>query len=538
MNRTIRGLSPLFVIVTVIILMVLLPSAIIAARLLQPATESWEHIRTYLLKDYIMNSLVLSGSVAVVTAVLGTFFAWALSKYSWGGSRIWEVLLFLPMAVPPYIGGYVYGGILNHFGTLDRILMSASLEPIRIDVLSMGGAVFVFSLYLMPYVMLVTRSFFNRLPKNMEESSRLLGKGQVATFFRVILPMGRSAVIGGVILVILEVLNDYGLVKYFGVQTFSTAIYSTWFGMSDPDGAVRLAASLMAIVAVLLIVEQLSAGRRQSSQARALSGRSNKKKAPMGFRITFYSIGGLYILLSLVIPVAQLSWWSALAKQTEVLRRFGSIMMNTLLTAGVVTVTVLICGILIGNLKRLSRSKLSAVYARIVILGYSVPASIVAVSVLVTFIAVDRSLGGLYGLLSLKKLFLTSSIVMLIFALVIRFMAIGYNNIDAGYMKMGKKYYEASKLLGKSEWQTFRYVDLPMLKPALISAAILTFVDVLKELPLTLILRPFNFDTLATRVFTYAGDEMIHEASIYALIILGISTVALLVLLRLRKENV
>lgn len=258
----------------------------------------------------------------------------------------------------------------------------------------------------------------------------------------------------------------------------------------------------------------------------------------MGFRITFYSIGGLYILLSLVIPVAQLSWWSALAKQTEVLRRFGSIMMNTLLTAGVVTVTVLICGILIGNLKRLSRSKLSAVYARIVILGYSVPASIVAVSVLVTFIAVDRSLGGLYGLLSLKKLFLTSSIVMLIFALVIRFMAIGYNNIDAGYMKMGKKYYEASKLLGKSEWQTFRYVDLPMLKPALISAAILTFVDVLKELPLTLILRPFNFDTLATRVFTYAGDEMIHEASIYALIILGISTVALLVLLRLRKENV
>jgi iron(III) transport system permease protein len=174
---------------------------------------------------------------------------------------------------------------------------------------------------------------------------------------------------------------------------------------------------------------------------------------------------------------------------------------------------VVACGILIGNLNRLNPSIVSKIYARIVILGYSIPASIIAIGVLVTFIYVDRSLSGLYGVLDVKNLLLTSSKFILIFALTIRFMAIGFNSIESGFSKMGKKYYEASKLLGRGEWYTFRYVDFPILKPAILSAAILAFVDVLKELPLTLILRPFNFDTLATRVYTYAGDEMIHEAS-------------------------
>ncbi len=180
---------------------------------------------------------------------------------------------------------------------------------------------------------------------------------------------------------------------------------------------------------------------------------------------------------------------------------------------------------------------MTKIYARIVILGYSIPASIIAIAILVFFISIDRSMAGIYGFVGAKNLFLTSSIAMLIFALTIRFMAIGFNNIESGFSKMGVKYYEASKLLGRNEWQTFIHVDLPILKPAIIGAMILTFVDVLKELPLTLILRPFNFETFATRVFTYAGDEMIHEASIYALIIVAISTSALLILLRLRRDK-
>lgn len=532
-----RGLSPLFVFVTIIILLVTLPSLFIIIKLLNPPTESWEHIKTYLLPSYVRNSLVLALGTAALTGVLGTFFAWSLSRYKWRFSVLFEMMLFLPMAIPPYIAGYVYGGIFTPFGTLDRILHSMGRERIAIDILSIGGAVFVFSLFLMPYVMLVTRAFFERMPRNIEESSRLLGKNRYQTFTKVIIPMSRGAIVGGLVLVVLEVFNDYGLVQYFGVPTFSTAIYTTWFGMSDVDGAVRLASTLMSIVVVVLLIEQFMRGRGRVSQARAVSGTTIKKSAGKVYRWVFYSLSSIYVLLALIIPIAQLIAWSALAKQTNVLRKFGSILFNTIGTATIVTILVLICGVLIGNLNRLRSGIIAKVYARVVILGYSIPASIIAIAVLVFFITMDRSLGNIYALLGFKKLFLTSSIAMLIFALTIRFMAIGFNNIESGFSKMGKKYYEASKLLGKGEWATFLYVDLPILKPALIGAAILAFVDVLKELPLTLILRPFNFDTLATRVFTYAGDEMIHEASVYSLMIIGISFLALGILTRMKKVS-
>ncbi|WP_273320604.1 ABC transporter permease [Vallitalea guaymasensis] len=532
-----RRISPLHVIASIIIMLILLPSLMIVIRLFQPVTESWIHIKTYLLKDYLINSITLIFLVGGVTCLLGIFFAWSLSRYKWKYTKTLEILLFLPMAIPPYIGGYVYGGIFTSFGTLHRIMLTLGLKPIKIDILSMGGAVFVFSLFLMPYVMLVTKGFFNRLPKNIEESSRLLGKSRFQTFYKIILPMSRGAIIGGVILVALEVLNDYGLVKYFGIPTFSTAIYTTWFGLSDVDGAIRLASSLMIIVIIILLVEQFFRGRGRLSQAKAVTDLGTKKVAPIGYKILFYIVGTIYLLLSLIIPVAQLIHWSTLAKDTVVLRNLDKILKNTLITAIIVTIVIIMCSIIIGNFNRLHSGIITKIYARIVIVGYSIPASIIAIAVLVFFIAADRSLGGIYGFFGLKNLFLTSSVFMLIFALTIRFMAIGYNSVESGFSKMGLKYYEASKLLGKGEWHTFTKVDLPILKPAIISAMILTFVDVLKELPLTLILRPFNFDTLATKVYTYANDEMIHEGSIYALMIIGVSTLALVFLLGFRKEK-
>lgn len=532
-----RGLSPLFILVTFIIIAIVLPSIFIFLQLFHPVTESWTHIKEYVLKDYITNSMILIVGVGAISGVLGTFFAWSLSKYKWRFGLLLESLLFLPIAIPPYIAGYVYGGIFTPFGTLDRILNTFGIEAVRIDILSKGGAIFVFSLFLMPYVLLVTRGFFDRLPKTIEESSRLLGRSSISTFLRLILPMARGSLIGGVVLVILEVLNDYGLVRYFGIPTFSTAIYQTWFGMSDVDGAVRLAASLMTIVVVILVIEQLLRGRGRLNQARAISDRGTKTRAGKYYRGFFYVTTTLYIVFALLIPISQLIHWSTIAKQTLVMRQFGNIVFNTISVGLVVTIFVVVSGILIGNLNRLKPSVFSKIYSRIVILGYSIPASIIAIGVLMMFTSMDRSLFHVYQVLDLKSLFLTSSPLILIFALTIRFMAIGFNSIESGFSKMGKKYYEASKSLGHGEWQTFRQIDLPILKPAILSAAILAFVDVLKELPLTLILRPFNFDTLATRVFTYAGDEMIQEASVYSLMIIAVSIITLMLLNWIRKGN-
>jgi len=530
-----RGLSPLFIIVSIIIACIVLPSVFIFVRLIHPPTQAWQHIKEFVLMDYIKNSLILVLGTSVVAGILGVFFAWSVSRYSWRWNGVLEILLFLPMAIPPYIAGYVYGGIFTPFGTLDRILDRLNIIPIRIDILSMGGAIFVFGIFLMPYVMLVTKGFFERMPKNIEESSLLLGKTPTQTFFRVILPMARGALVGGLVLVMLEVLNDFGLVEYFGIKTFSTAIYTTWFGLSDVDSAIRLAASLMSLVIIILLIEQFFRGRGKLSQPRAVADRGKKRKASRGYTLIFYGVTSLYIAVAVVIPMLQLLWWSLIAKQTSVMRRFASIMTNTLFVGVLVTVFVIISGILIGNLHRLKPGFLSKIYSRIVILGYSIPASIIAIAVFVSFVALDRSLAGIYNTLGLKSLFLSGSVIVLVFALTIRFMAIGYNNIESGFSKMGKNYYEASKLLGRGEWQTFYYVDYPMLKPAFVSAAILTFVDVIKELPLTLILRPFNFDTLATRVFTYAGDEMIHEASVYSLLIVGVSMIALIILMRIKN---
>lgn len=537
MQKYFRGFNPLFIASTFIILLILLPSLTLLVELFSETGEHWSHIKEYLLNEYITNSLILVISVGLITSVFGTFFSWILSQYDFKYNKLMFFTLYIPLAIPTYIAAYVYGGIFGYSGSLERIFRNIGLSPIHIDVFSMGGAIFVFSLFLMPYVVLVTKSFYHKLPSSYFDSSRLLGKTSMQTVFKIILPMSRGAIMGGVVLVVLEVLNDYGLVKYFGIPTFSTAIYTTWFGLSDISSAIRLAVFLMIFVFIILTIENFSRGRGRISQPRALAKFTKKKKPSKLLSSIFLAVYSIYIIFSLIIPVTQLIYWSYIASEKVVLRGLTKVLIDTFILAISVTFLVLIFSIIIGNYSRLKKSFISKIYSRIVILGYSIPASIIAIAVMTFFLKIDRSFSSIYEFFSLKSLFLTSSIFMLLFALSIRFMAIGFNSIESGYKKMGVKYYEASKLLGQGEFKTFFKIDLPLLKPAIISAFILTFVDVLKELPLTLILRPFNYNTLATRAFTYAGDEMIHEASVYALIIISVSVVSLIAMNYIQREK-
>jgi len=537
MKNKIRGLSPLFIITSGIILMILLPSLTLLKSLFEADGPHWDHIKEFLLKAYLDHTLVLILSVGLITAVIGTYLSWTLSHYHFRFKKLWFTLLILPMAIPPYIGGYIYGGIFNYGGTLERIFRSHDLDPIHINILSMNGAIFVFSLFLMPYVILITKSFFAKLPSSYYESGLLLGHSPSRVFRKVILPLSLTAILGGTVLVMLEVLNDFGLVSYFGITTFSTAIYKTWFGLGDVASAIRLASILMVLVFVILSSEHFIRRKIKVSQPRALSTRRSKYRLSRPAKGVFGLIFSAYTFFALLLPVGQLLHWTFLAKDNLQFRKLDVIIKDTISLALTVTLLVIICGLIIGNYARLSKYFISKVYARIVILGYSIPASIIAVAVLSTFINTDRFFKPLYQALDLKNLFLTSSLIMLTFALTLRFMAIGFNSIESGFNKMGKKYYEASLLLGQSPLKTFFKIDLPLLAPALFSAFILTFVDVLKELPLTLILRPFNYNTLATQVYTYANDEMIHEASFFALIIIGISMLALLILNLMQKGD-
>lgn len=537
MFRNRRGHSPLFLASTSIAALILFPTVMLLSNLFESPTETWVHIREVMVSLYVNNTLVLLTGVGVSTAIVGTFLSWGLAAYDFGQNRLRKGILLLPMAIPPYIAGYVYSGIFNYSGTLERIAIRFEWSPLRIDIMSMGGAIFIFTIFLMPYVILVSSAFFNRLPITYFESARILGKNEWQTFFQVILPMGRGVVFSGVLMVLLEVLNDYGLVSYFGIPVFSTGIYAAWFGFGDLNSAIRLSVMMMGFVFILLSVEQGFRASKRVSPARALAGKRHLKKANPIFAALFHCVYIMYILAGVVIPVLQMIIWSLLSSADVLRKNLFTDLWHTIFMAALVTVVILICGLVIGNFHRLHRGRWSNWISRIVILGYSIPAPIIAVAALVSFVRIDQAMKPLYQALGFGNRVFSGTVFMLIFALALRYMAIGYNSLNAGLEKLGKRQFEASKTLGASSWKSFWLIDFPQMKPAVFAAVLLTFIDVLKELPLTLILRPFNYDTIATRVFTYAGDEMIHEASVYALMIVGISMMGLMALYGIQKES-
>lgn len=516
----------------IFVLLIILPNINILVNLFHAPNENWEHIKTYLLKDYIVNSLILIIFTGIFTILIGTSLAWLISVYDFPLRGFFKWGLILPLAIPPYIAAYTYNGLLNYTGVIQSFLRNSfniQVNQKYFDVMSIEGAIFIFTMFLFPYVYTITKSFLEKQSASLIENARVLGRNSWEIFFYVVLPISRAAIIGGVSLVILEVLNDYGVVKYFGVPTFSTAIFKTWFSMGDIDSAVRLSSILMFMVFGILILEKVLRGRKKFSYTTAkvnpitpvkLSG--SKGTLAFCYCFSIFSLGFL-------IPTLQLTHWTLLTYKKILSAKFLGMMLNSIFVALISSALIIIMALVIANYCRIKENFISKTYSKITAVGYSIPGAVIAIGVIVLFINLDNSLYGFYKMINPNsgKLILSTSIVMLIFAYIIRFLAIGYNSIESGFEKVGKKFFEASRTLGMNVTETFFKVDFKMIKPAIVSGFIMVFVDILKELPLTLILRPFNFDTLATKAFEYANDEMIHEAAISSLIIIIISFVSI-----------
>lgn len=526
----------------VFVVLILLPNLSILINIFNRANENWNHIKEYLLRDYISNTLIILFFAGLFSIVFGTSLAWIISVYDFPMRSFLKWGLILPLAIPPYIGAYTYNGLLNYTGIVQSFLrnsLNLRVDQKYFDLKSLEGAIFIFAVFLFPYVYAITQAFLERQSASLVENARVLGRRPWEIFFLVVLPVSRVAIVGGWGLVTLEVLNDYGVVKYFGVQTFTTAIFKTWFGLGDIDSAIKLAGVLMLVVFGILIAEQILRGRKKFSysttKARPISRmRLEGSKATLAFLYSFgvFSIGFL-------IPTLQLVYWSFLTYRKILNIDFLYLMANSLLAALVSTVLIVVIAVVIANFNRISETLLSKTYAKITVAGYTIPGAVIAIGVIVFFIGLDNRLFWLYRLVNPDsgKLVLSTSITMLIFAYIIRFLAVGYNSIESGFEKVGKKFFEASRTLGMDITRTFLKVDLPMIKPAIFSAFILVFVDILKELPLTLILRPFNFDTLATKAFEYANDEMVHEAAISSLIIVLVSFISIYVFHRISHRE-
>ncbi|WP_242826073.1 ABC transporter permease [Desulfurispora thermophila] len=513
------------------LVLLLLPAGRIFGQLLKPAGENWAHIRQYLFRDYLLNTLQLVGFTGLGTALLGTGLAWLVSACDFPLRVFFRRALFLPLALPPYIAACTYSGLLGYTGPLRSLLrQQLAWEPpaAYFDIMNLPGAVFIFTLVLYPYVYAVTRAFWEKQSASLLESARLLGRGQLAVFRGVALPLSRPAVVGGVSLVAMEVLGDYGVVHYFGLPTFSTAIFKTWFGMGDVDAAVRLAAVLMLVVLLLLLLESLLRGGKKYSPAGARSRPLSPWPLQGGRGWLAFGCCAAVFSLGFLIPVGQLVYWAWHSWPRVLGADFARLLAGTLLVAWSSALLVLVVALIMANYSRLHRGVLASACARATVLGYSIPGPVIAIGVLAWFIALDTFLHPLYRSIDpqAERLWLTGSLVMLIYALVVRFLAMGFNPLQAGFAKLGNRFSEASRTLGAGVTATFWRVDLPLLRPAVAASFLLVFVEVIKELPLTLMLRPFNFNTLAGKVFQYAGDEMLPEAAVPALVIVALSTLA------------
>jgi iron(III) transport system permease protein len=519
---------------------ILLPILFVFFSIFETPNDNWVQIKQYLVKDYLVQTVSLTVLTAVLTLLIGVTLAWVVAVYDFPGKRFFRWALVMPLAIPPYIAAYTYSTMFSYTGIVQKILRNQwGIVPDQqlITISSMRGAVIIFTLFLFPYVYLITRSFLEKQSASYIENARLLGKKPLSIFFQIMLPISRPAIAGGVILVMFEVLSDYGVTSYFGIQTISTAIFQTWFGMYDVESAMRLAAWLMIVVVSLILLERLLRRHRMYSSTTSKSKQLKPRRLSGISGISATLVCLIIWCLSFAIPVSQLIAWVPLTFESVWKDEFVLLLFRTVYVAALSTLLVMIFSLIVSTVNR-SRSVMSLLLAKGVTAGYSVPGAIIAIGVLALFIQLDQNLAPLYKQFGMNEapLVLSLSLVMLISGYVIRFMATGYNAVEVGFEKVGMKYTEASRMLGHSRTRTFFKIDLPLVKGAVISGFILTFVEICKELPLALLLRPFDFETLATKTYQYANNEQIYEAAIPSLLIIGISSISVYVLHYLERK--
>ncbi|WP_226671323.1 ABC transporter permease [Metabacillus litoralis] len=513
------------------VLLILLPNLLIGTHFFTTPNENWKHIKDFLLKDIIVNTLILMSFTGFFTTIIGTSLAWIVTAYHFPFRNFFRWGLILPLAIPPFIGAYTYHGILNYTGIIQSTLRNQFDIKVNQDyfnIMTIPGAIFIFTMFLFPYVFVISKSFFQNQSSSIVENAKLLGGGPFEIFFRVIIPISRAAIVGGVTIVMLEVVNDYGVVKYYGIQTFITSIFQTWFAMDDIDSAFKLAGTLMIVVIAVLLLEKFIRGRKRFSYT-TTKIRPIQPKEVQGSKawlLTGYCL--LIFTFAFAIPFVQLIHWVFMTYERIISIEFIELVRNSFFAGSISAVMVVVIGLIIANYTRIHKGIVPKLFSKITVLGYSVPGAIIAIGIITIFIALDHWIYSIFAFFGGNPLIVfRTSIVMLISAYVIRFLTVGYSSIEAGFEKIGTNFTEASRTLGVSTVRTFFRVDIVMIRGAIVGGFILVFVDILKELPLTLLLQPFNFHTLATKAFQYANDEMMSEAASASLIIIFISGISI-----------
>lgn len=537
MKKYIKYKPDIFTILSIISgILILLPLFNILIELFSPATPEWMHIRTYLLNTYITNTIVLVLSVSVIAITLGLFSAYFVSRFDFKGRKLFSWLLVLPLAVPAYIAGYIYADMTSYTGTLTQVFNFIGIHK-TLDIMHTFGASIIFAFTLYPYVYLLSLSSLSRQSSTYTDSAKLLGANSFKRFMTITLPLLRPALVAGSLLVILETLNDYGLVHYFNIRVFSFAIFNAWFSLGDVTSAIRLSAYLMLTVFMIILIERALRGRKKYHMPNKTKLISRQKPKPL-FKLFIYVFLITILMIGFIIPVMQMLYYLFLTLKTTLTTDLFIITLQTILSAVMATSAILMIAVIMVNFNRLKKRKpLHKYWVKISNLGYAIPGAVIAVSIHIFFVDIDRILSPIYKIFNPDSptLLITMSVFTLIFAYIIRFLSIGFNAVESQYEKVGTHFTESAYMLGSSRLKALFKVDVPMIYPGLITAFILVFIDVIKELPLTLILRPTNYDTLATSAYVYASNEMIQETSMPSLILILIASTLIFIITHYKK---
>jgi iron(III) transport system permease protein len=525
-------------------LVVMLPILTVLARIFAPAEDLiWGHLIDTVLPGYIANSLMLASGVVTLAVVIGTTAGWLVAACEFPGRRIFQWALMLPMTMPAYVIAYVYFDRLSYWGPVQKGLREAFgwgrdnyWFP---QIASLGGAIVLMALVLYPYVYLLTRAVFMRQSVNLIEAARALGASPLAAFWRVALPMARPAIVAGAGFVVMEVLADYGTVLHLGVPTLTVGIFRTWFASGAPVAAAQLSALLLVFVGTVLVFERLGRGdRRFDSDSGGRSATITRQRLRGRWAALAMLACSLPILLGFALPAAELIRLSLLVGDPFWGPRFYAFVRNSLTLAAITAVILVVMGIGLAYARRLDGGPVVKAALQLASLGYAVPGAVIAIGVLIPLIAFDNAVDSFaranFGVST--GLLLSGTIAAVIFAYVVRFMAVALSTIEAGLLRIPTSLDSAARSLGMAPGRALLSVHVPLLRGSLLSAAIFVFADVMKELPATLIVRPFNFDTLAIRTFRLASDGRLEEASTSALCIVAVGIIPVILLSRAMDE--
>ena len=508
--------------------------------------ESFSHIARTIMPRATLTTIILMSGIGVMVAIIGTISAWLVTFHEFPGRRVFEWALMLPLAVPTYISAYAFVEFFSYTGPLQELVrefggFTSSREYRFPEIRSLWGTVLILGLVLYPYVYFTVRALFHFQGQSIIDSARCLGAGRTRLLFRIILPMARPAIILGVALALMESINDIGAVEHLGTRTLTHSIFSVWLNQNDFAGAAQIALLLLLVVVFLLALERASRGKRRFHETRATNSKTGMERQKLSLRQGLVATFACFlpILGGFIIPVGILGDYALQHFELSRSSKLVEALVTSVTFASIAAILATMIGLLFAYAVRVNQDSLTRSAVRLASSGYAVPGTLIALGCFLPLAMFDNQLDAFFrttfGIST--GLLITGSGVAMIFAYLVRFMAISEGTLDSGFSRISPNIDMAARSLGRNRWQILRSILFPIMRPAIATSALLVFVEVIKELSVTIMLRPFGVNTLATHVYDYASRARVEDAAAGCLLIIGAGIFPVIVMLHTARSQ-